>query len=372
MKLKSIAIMLAAVITAILCICICGCADGNDSETAPSDVTTTTTTTTVTTTSYNPESHNVPTTTHTTLLHNVPTTLPTEPRPTTTAPFYVPEYNSRPVVVEESREKRGQYVIIDNAGCTLTLKAIKPDGYKDHDGYSLVFELVNKSGKAITAYPVFTTINGWQINAGNAGDNTAGPHETVEYVVLCGDLSRSMYGDYTTVDEIRFNVFYASGGDIFASNNLGTYAVYPTGKTPEEITYASIKKESREFYDVYVTELSALAKGVYDYNTMVVLLENRTDNIIDCTFSDLSINDIIVTDGHYSVRLGPRCCYVLHMQFAKANPDALPAFFSCWMNAEMIPPNKPFSGNPERVVRYEGVNFNLTEDNCHKLDGMYD
>ncbi len=180
--------------------------------------------------------------------------------------------------VVASEEKRGEYKIVDNYYCSLKITAIRP---KDASGYTIYFESENKTDKdGVSVCIQDISVNGAaHSNYSNAPEMTAGGKSA--YMAYLSDSELADAG-ITSVDQICFDVAMLSDGQ---SIGFGRFAVYPTGKTADEIqTITYVADED----DVLVFE--------NEYCSFIVTGEGE-DNIVEYTFinkSDMSISYEII------------------------------------------------------------------------------
>ena len=168
------------------------------------------------------------------------------------------------------------------------------EGFRNDDlwGYTMDVSCENKTDKTViftlSAGPV---LNGYLVNSFlyeevEAGQKTdSNLYFSDEEIALCG---------ITEAEEILFTVEARDEEDYFGDPLMvQEVAVYPSGKTKDEITYAEREKKDTDFViaenDDYTFLICGQSKGDWSQD-IIVYAENKTDKTLNFDWEEVKVN----------------------------------------------------------------------------------
>lgn len=184
-------------------------------------------------------------------------------------------------------------VIAEGGGYSFAVTSVDPEG---EYGFTVSARCENRSDRPLMFSWTECSVNGWMIDPFWAQEVTPGNTANARITFDRNELARC---GITTVDEIEFELnIYDS--DNWAADSLVSedYAIYPTGKSPAQVTAPQrVPKDTETPYldndrCVFIVE-SVEPDGVMGY-TLVCYLENRTDDSLMFTWDDVAVNATMV------------------------------------------------------------------------------
>lgn len=180
------------------------------------------------------------------------------------------------------------YVVVDNENCTFTIKSVDPNG---DWGFTLNVQCENKTDKTLMFSWNNVSVMGFMVDPFWATEIAAGKKAN-ESISFSYDSLDAI--GMSAVDDITFTLRVSDSNDWSADPVLvEEYAIYPTGKSIQDISYPARKSNATEviLYDndeYSVIVLSNEADGG-DF-LMHYYLENKTGHEIMFSMDDVSVN----------------------------------------------------------------------------------
>ncbi len=181
-----------------------------------------------------------------------------------------------------------EYVVVDNENCTFIIKSIDPRG---DWGFTLNVFCENKTDKKLSFTWDKVSVMGCMIDPFWGTEIAAGKksNESISFYYEALDAV-----GMESVDEITFTLRVSDSDDWSADPILvEEYAIYPTGKSIQDISYPVRKTSSNEvvLYDTDQFSVIVLSNET-DGNDFIMhcYLENKTGHEIMFSMDDVSVN----------------------------------------------------------------------------------
>lgn len=180
------------------------------------------------------------------------------------------------------------YVVVDNADFTFTIKSINPNG---DWGFTLNVFCENKTDKTLMFSWDNVSVMGFMVDPFWASEVAAGKKSNNSISFSYDELDAI---GMEAVDDITFTLHVSDSDSWFADPVLNEeFSIYPTGKSIQEITYPTRKTEANEvvLYDTdeysFIILSSETDGGDY---LLHCYLDNKTGHEITFSMDDVSVN----------------------------------------------------------------------------------
>ena len=181
-----------------------------------------------------------------------------------------------------------EYVVVDNESCTFIIKSIEPRG---DWGFTLNVFCENKTDKKLTFSWDKVSVMGFMIDPFWGTEIAAGKksNESISFYYEALDAV-----GMESVDEITFTLRVSDSDDWSADPILvEEFAIYPTGKSIQDIDYPVRKTSSNEvvLYDTDQFSVIVLSNETDGKDFLMhCYLENKTGHEIMFSMDDVSVN----------------------------------------------------------------------------------